>query len=484
MKPFVRICLVILLALSLAQVAGAQWECLYVTLDNSANGTGNRTTGVGVIKEDMFVAMCTRPDTYAYMIPYVNADSLLGRKYFYGYGSEAYPTGTLYEVWTDGGFDQVTFLNAWTIKARPDSLIYIANNDADHNVLVYKYANDTLSVVDPFPRQQTGSNGIYGLDVDNNGYVYVCIDTTTGVTEDLKVYRPISTWTPGGHTDAPITTINLPDGVYKGVAVNANGSAIFISDYANRKVIKYTGSPATGYTLAPGFSFSLGPQDTISGTPPKNAGPIGLAHLPSKNILAVVSDSLLKATGVPYGYGRIYLLNGNTGGLISTDTSMNMIDQAAWNLAISGSYQAQGAGNASGYASTMDVKWDENENLYSQSMYGWTIEKWKYNGTLPSFTTSVEPVEGLQPTGYTLSQNYPNPFNPTTTIEFSLPQSAFVTLKVFDVLGQEVALLANETKAAGTYRATFDAHNIPSGTYFYSLQAGSYSEVKRMVILK
>ena len=59
-------------------------------------------------------------------------------------------------------------------------------------------------------------------------------------------------------------------------------------------------------------------------------------------------------------------------------------------------------------------------------------------GTLPSFLTSVEPVEGMQPTGYTLAQNYPNPFNPTTTIEFSLPQSAFVTLKVYDVLGQEV----------------------------------------------
>lgn len=321
MKQVVRICFVALLALSLAQVAGAQWQCLYVTLDGAANGTLGRTTGVGVIKEDMFVAFCTRPNTYSYMIPYVNADSLLGRKYSYGDAASG-----MYEVWTDGGFDQVTFLNAWSIKARPDSLIYIANNDADHNVLVYKYAKDTVSVVAPYPRQQTGTNGIYGLDVDNNGYVYVCTDTTTGVTADLKVYRPISTWTPAVHADAPITTINLPDGVYKGVAVNANGSAIFISDYKNRKVIKYTGTPATGYTLAPGFSFSLGPRDTISGTPPKNAGPIGLAHLPSKNILAVVSDSLLKATGVPYGYGRIYLVNGNTGALISADTSMNMID--------------------------------------------------------------------------------------------------------------------------------------------------------------
>ncbi len=102
MKTGVRICFMVLLALSLAQVAGAQWECLYVTLDNDTNGTGNRTTGVGVIKEDMFVAMCTRPNTYAYMIPYVNADSLLGRKYTYGYGSAAYPSGCMKSGQTAG----------------------------------------------------------------------------------------------------------------------------------------------------------------------------------------------------------------------------------------------------------------------------------------------------------------------------------------------------------------------------------------------
>jgi hypothetical protein len=458
----------------------AQWKCLYVTLDTEDGGTGDRTTGVGVIKEDMFVALCMRLNTYCYMIPYVGADSVNGRKYTYGYGQSG-----IYDTWTDGGFDQVIVNNAFAIKAMPDSLIYMASNDQDHNVLVFKYAHDTLTVAPPYPRQATGTNGIYGIDVDAQGRVYVCNDTSAGRTDDIKIYAPIAQWTPSGHADAPIRTVNLPDGTYKGISVTRDGSAIFIADYGNKKVVKYVGSPSTGYTLATGFSFSMGAKDTISGTPPKRTGPIALAHLASRNILAVACDSLLKVSGgVNYQYGRIYFLNGNTGALISADTSMAVLDQAAWNYSVSGSYQSQGAGNASGYASTMDVKWDEKENLYSQSMYGWTVEKWMYNGTLPSFTTSVEEVAGELPSGYTLSQNYPNPFNPTTTIEFSMPQSGFASLRVYDLLGREIATLLNEEKPAGSFRATFDASHLTSGTYYYVLKAGNFTATRKMVLVK
>ena len=106
---------------------------------------------------------------------------------------------------------------------------------------------------------------------------------------------------------------------------------------------------------------------------------------------------------------------------------MFMIDQAAWNMAVAGDYATQGAGTASGYASTMDVKWDQNGNLYGQSMYGWTIEKWGIQRHAPSFTAGIEEVGGTLPEGYTLSQNYPNPFNPSTTIDFTLPASGFVS---------------------------------------------------------
>ena len=487
MRTFLRFSVLCVLIVALGVVADAQWRCLYATWDEETNGTGHQVLGVGVIQENMFIALVSVRGTRSFLIPYVNADSMSGRKYYYGYGTAL--TAGIYEKWTDGGFDEVTAKDIFKIKAMPDSLIYVASNDVDHNVLVFKYTADTITVVDPFPRQQTGTNGIFGIDVDNNGYVYVCNDTTTGQTADLKIYSPINQWTPGGHQDAPLTTINLPDGVYKGIAVTPNGNAIFICDYANYRVIKYVGTPATGYTLAPGFSFAMGAQDTITGTPPKRTGPIGLAYLPSKNIVAVACDSLFKPSGGNnYSYGRIYLLNGNSGAKISTDTSMNMIDQAAWNFALTASYADRGVGdspgNCSGYASTYDVKFDENGYLYSQSQYGWTVEKWTYDGTLPSFTTGVEQTTTDLPSGYTLSQNYPNPFNPTTTMEFSMPQSGFASLKVYDLLGREIATLLNEEKPAGSFRATFDASHLTSGTYYYVLKTGSFTATRKMVLVK
>jgi hypothetical protein len=483
MRPLVRLMFLLALVSMFAAFADAQWQCLYVTIDDSPNGAGQRVVGCGVIHENMFIELVGVRDIRDFMIPYVDADSVNGRKYSYGYGSTV--TTGIYQVWTDGAFDQVPMHNALSFRVTPDSMIYVANNDADHNVLVFKYTQDTITVVSPFPRQQTGTNPIYGIDVDANGNVYVCNDTTTGQTADIKIYAPVKTWAVAEHTIAPVKTVDLPDGVYKGIAVTPSGSAIFVSDYKNRKVIKYTGSPATGYTLAPAFSFSLGAKDTITGTPVMLAGPIGLGYLASKNILAVACDVFLKPSDDPnYNYARIYLVNGNTGAPISNDTSMSLIDQAMWDYFHLGDYQGQGTGSSSGDASTMDVKWDEKGYLYSQSMYGWSAQKWEYIGTLPSFTTGVEEIAGSVPQGYTLSQNYPNPFNPSTTIDFTLPASGFVSLKVYDVLGREVMTLINEVKPAGTYRATFDGWNLPSGTYFYALKAGSFSEVKKMTLLK
>jgi hypothetical protein len=85
---------------------------------------------------------------------------------------------------------------------------------------------------------------------------------------------------------------------------------------------------------------------------------------------------------------------------------------------------------------------------------------------------------------YNLSQNYPNPFNPTTTINYSLPNSSFVKLVVYNSIGQEIATLVNETIAAGNHNVEFDASNLPSGIYFYKLQAGSFVETKKMILLK
>ena len=107
-------------------------------------------------------------------------------------------------------------------------------------------------------------------------------------------------------------------------------------------------------------------------------------------------------------------------------------------------------------------------------------------------SVNVEPVDKI-PSGFTLKQNYPNPFNPTTKIHYIIgsgaKQSQFVTLKVYDVLGNEIATLVNEEKPAGEYDVEFNSHSgnvrkLQSGVYFYQLRAGSYSETKKMVLLK
>jgi len=88
------------------------------------------------------------------------------------------------------------------------------------------------------------------------------------------------------------------------------------------------------------------------------------------------------------------------------------------------------------------------------------------------------------PEQFSLEQNYPNPFNPSTTINFSIPASDFVTLKVFNVLGSEVATLVNEQKEPGSYQVSFNANNYSAGIYFYNLSAGNFIETRKMILLK
>ncbi len=88
------------------------------------------------------------------------------------------------------------------------------------------------------------------------------------------------------------------------------------------------------------------------------------------------------------------------------------------------------------------------------------------------------------PAEYILLQNYPNPFNPATTIRYQLPERSFVSIKVFDILGREVATLVNEEKPVGSYEVQFKGNSLTSGIYFYQLKAGDYSETKKMIFLK
>nr|HMQ78370.1 T9SS type A sorting domain-containing protein [Ignavibacteria bacterium] len=100
-------------------------------------------------------------------------------------------------------------------------------------------------------------------------------------------------------------------------------------------------------------------------------------------------------------------------------------------------------------------------------------------------TVGIDPVSTEIPNYYSLSQNYPNPFNPATEFRFTLPQSSAVTIKIYDIAGREVDVLANDVfMSAGAYEVNYSADRLSSGVYFYRITANDYAETKKMVLTK
>jgi hypothetical protein len=96
----------------------------------------------------------------------------------------------------------------------------------------------------------------------------------------------------------------------------------------------------------------------------------------------------------------------------------------------------------------------------------------------------ISPINTNVPNNYILEQNYPNPFNPSTKINFAIPKSGLVTIKIYDILGKEISTLINEYLSAGNYSVNFNGGNIPSGVYFYRLEANRYITTKKMLMIK
>ena len=150
------------------------------------------------------------------------------------------------------------------------------------------------------------------------------------------------------------------------------------------------------------------------------------------------------------------------------------VDNSSWNKI--GFVQGNGSSNVPHNYNFVD------KDLTLSRTYYYRLKQIDNDGTFEY--SKVAQTEVTFPGKFVLKQNYPNPFNPETNIQYQIPQSSFVQLKVYNELGMEIKTLVNEYKSSGIYEIKFDASKLPSGIYIYRLIAGSFNTVKKMLLMK
>ena len=192
----------------------------------------------------------------------------------------------------------------------------------------------------------------------------------------------------------------------------------------------------------------------------------------------------LTNTGISHDFNSkgLFFLNADTGWIGSKIVYMPVSGDVGINLSTTNGGSTWTTGSFTG-ADNSDNAWSI---FFVDANNGWfTSDGGKIGHTTNGSATGVrEGTANLTPQQFLMFQNYPNPFNPATAIQYQLPRNCFVTLKVYTLLGKEIATLVNKELPAGSYTAEWNASALASGIYFYRLQAGNFVETKKLILLK
>jgi len=381
--------------------------------------------------------------------------------YVYTVGDSGYVKAS-----TNGGsqyFERSLGLNSnlYAVQSFSGNIVYVCGTDG----VIAKTTNFGLNWTGMW---QTGITNTY-FDMD-------FINSSTGLV--VGAMRRFA-WTPNGGTNWITGQLNLPN------AINLNINCVDMID----NMVSYVASTDT---LIAGMYNSYIFKSTNNGT----------SYIQSYNLQSAVRN----------GFKELQFINSNTGFAISsngtvlrtTNAGANwVLRQSVFNTTVNSVFFADtltgyaiGDNNiykkttnsgANWYQLTSGANIQMNDLYFINSNTGYAAGN---SGFIMVTVTGGGSFVGLNPVGneipkdFALSQNYPNPFNPSTNISFDIPKASFVKLTLYNILGTEVKVMTNEYLAAGRYSIKTDASELPSGTYFYRITAGTFTDTKKMILVK
>jgi hypothetical protein len=437
MKKILTVALALTIFCAFAGYAGTQWQFVKVFPDTTISfGTG--VHGITVDKANkIWVGPAGR----------TNLDSLsTGRAvvaiYVYNPDGTETPLSRIKIINTTGRSDTLTALCRGTRTDMDGNVVYVTGSK--HFKIDYKtglglqYYGALGSGIAP---AFTTANEMF------TGYV-------------LPGTGPVSIWSGADFTSLGVA-IDAAPGFSRTIEVSKDGNDVYWCGYSTQRIFKYHSDNGTLGPYALKDSFAIGCQVESIGWNTKD----GYLYFSSGNIDTVDYTPPVPAPWKPtvwYAY----------------DVVTNAVkDSIVWNW------------DAYPYSVTPVTNAPRPRGI-AFSVTGDTAYVACYNHAKAAIqmfkrtVTSVDPVDNFIPNGYTLSQNFPNPFNPSTEIQFTLTTAGFTTLKVYDLLGKEVASLVSENLTAGTYKTKFDASRLASGTYIYSLTSNGVRLNNKMILMK
>jgi len=346
------------------------------------------------------------------------------------------------------------------------------------NVATSRFAYFVFSDNRPLTIQHVRYNPLGSGYSAYNGYPVTVTGVVTADTSNI----------PGGGTDPTRVYIQNGTTPWSGIILGFKGTINISDEYALKQgdLITVTGTPV----LSSSTGTRLDTLTFLSVISHNNPLPAAHAMKTSDVGYKALGDTVAEPwDGCIVTYNHVKIDSANADG-----PTYNYGESYGYDTTATGNHTRinWSDGRTRFYAGAAAVKVNKGDYFESiTGILGYTFTNYKLcprnDSDIVGYVnvlTSVKGDKNVIPTAYSLKQNFPNPFNPSTIISYDLPKSGLVTLKIYNILGQQVRTLVNESQNAGTHKISFNASSLTSGVYFYSLTSGSFSQVKKMMLIK